>query len=75
MKYGFELTEEQMYFRIFGNQSGLSTDKTRSQKHKQIEKGKDGHKSAPYASFDCPECIQTAIQMLEEELKTYITKN
>ena len=25
----------------------------------------------PYASFDCPECVQMASLMLEEELKFY----
>ena len=64
-----------MYFRIFGNQNGMLTDKTKLQKHKQMNQCKDGLKSTPYASFDCPECIQTAIQMLEEELKTYIIKS
>ena len=28
--------------------------------------------SQPYASFDCPECVQMASLMLEEELRYYM---
>ena len=35
---------------------------------------KNGSKddSQPYASFDCPECVQMASLMLEEELRFYM---
>ena len=59
------MTEEQMYQRLFLKQAN------KDQKH---ENDKDDKKdgSQPYASFDCPECVQMASQMLDEELRYYM---
>ena len=80
MEYGFELTEEEMYARLFCDTatgkpgSKLSTHSKQEDKRRSAD-GKDKPKNAPYASFDCPECIQMANLMLEEELKFYMQRN
>ena len=79
MEYGFELTEEEMYQRLFCNAGGkpeskLSTNSKQEDK-RRADDAKDKPKNAPYASFDCPECIQMANLMLEEELKFYMQRN
>lgn len=61
------MTEEQMYTRLFLKQTG------REKKSEKQGESKDG--SQPYASFDCPECVQMASMMLDEELRYYMSKS
>jgi len=42
------------------------------EKHKNQNPDDD---SQPYASFDCPECVQMASLMLEEELRYYMQRS
>ena len=60
---------------MFGNSSGIKTEANQNISHKQAKEHKERPKNAPYASFDCPECIQMATLMLEEELKFYMQRN
>ena len=47
------------------------------EKDKKIRKSSQTTKdeSQPYASFDCPECVQMASLMLEEELRYYMQRS
>ena len=72
LEYGFELKEEEMYKRLFLNASSTSA-KDRAGDDDKPKKSKD--ENQPYASFDCPECVQMANLMLEEELRFYLQRN
>lgn len=58
-----------MYTRLF-----LSQESGVAKKDKHDKKG-DTDDNQPYASFDCPECVQMASLMLEEELRYYMQRN
>ena len=70
LEYGFELTEEQMYTKLFLKQ--VSKDSSKND-HANEQRNRD--QSKPYASFDCAECVQMASLMLEEELRFYMQRN
>ena len=64
------MTEEQIYNKLFLNP--ISTDKLKEKLSKDEIASRDASKA--YASFDCPECVQMACLMLDEELRYLMSK-
>lgn len=58
-----------MYAKLFLKQIG------QDKKKEESKTGEKKDKSQPYASFDCPECVQMASMMLDEELRYYMQKS
>lgn len=57
-----------MYTKLFLKKTGRD-NKQQQQKADKGTEAKDKDANQPYASFDCPECVQMASLMLEEELR------
>ena len=66
-----------MYQKLFFKDQLSSSKSVKNQaalnEKEKKSKGKSDE-TQPYASFDCPECVQMASLMLEEELRYYMQR-
>ena len=76
LEYGFELTEDEMYHRLFGstNPEKIQRQAQDDRKLLAMRRSKQNENQQPFASFDCPECVEMAILKLEDEIKLHMHK-
>ena len=65
---------QKLFFKEQSSLVGKNGKNHSAASNEKKSKGKAGDDNQPYASFDCPECVQMASLMLEEELRYYMQR-